>query len=674
MSQQDDVPYTRTIGIDDDPSDARSSTDGRPDVSVIVLAHRKAQLLHRCLAELRSHRSSASFEVVVVANGVSNDVLRVLSDHPWIVRVDSRSNRGFAGGANLGAQRSRGSRLLFLNDDAMVTDGWLDALMHVLDTRPEVAAVGSLIIDRDGRVLEFGSTFDGWSPRALDRGRPLDELAHEGSRDVAYTSACSLLIRRAAFEHVGAFDEAYYPAYYEDADLALRLWEAGHVVTATPSSVVIHAESASTSAPQRDVVFDRSAKVFRGSWFGKPPMSGGGQSMIARLPARQRPAIVIDDFVPRAASGSGLARARQLIESLTHQGLPVLFHARNRRFELDHALLVRGVRPLLDLSGCSDETDPLCVIASRPHNVTEGAATAARFSVPFIYDAEARFSARLETELLLDLTDERRRAVIAELATMLDIERRVAGIADVIVTISAEEASWFRDRGAPDVRVVDPFPDHCEPGSAGFDERSGALFIAGWLGGTESPNGDGLRWLAREVLPEIVRRDPNFRLLVTGASPPAELLKLASANLEFVGEVSDLAALLDQVRVSVSPIRFGAGVKLKTVDSLARGVPTVATTRGAEGLDELWHGGMVVSDDPIRFADAIVRLTSDSSAWSRTRAALVVAGLSHRSNADAVWRDIIAVVSDANPPTRAVLRNTSPHRSPTANALNRPAG
>ena len=594
-------------------------------------------------------------------NGATDAVNRVVSEHRWVVSVPSRSNRGFAGGANLGATRATGSRLLFLNDDALITEGWLDALMHVLDAHPGTAAVGSLIIDSSHRVLEFGSSFDGYSPKSLDRGRRFEELAHEGLRDVPYVSACSLLIRRDVFESIGGFDEAYYPAYFEDADLALRLWAAGYAVKATPSSVVVHAESSSTTTAQREITFARTHGIFQERWNGQLPELNDGATLLSVLPRREKPVIVIDDWAPHEAAGSGMARCRQMLETLTDHGHTILFHARLPRFDLDAQLSSRGVRPLSDPLALGDDLELRCVIASRPHNLPLGRAVADRHGVPLVYDAEARFAARLETELLLDLSTERRNAVNALLAATLAVERQAAETADVIITISQEEADWFSDHGASDVRIVDPFPELCEAGVAGFNARSGAVFIAGWLGGAESPNGDGLKWFATEVLPKVLLRDPTFRLKVTGASPPDEILSLASDHLEFIGEVHDLQSLLDRTLITVCPIRFGAGVKLKTVDSLARGVPVVSTERGAEGLDRRWRGGLVVSDDPDAFAEAVVGLTSVADVWDKTRRPLLKACREHRSNARTIWREVLAKVAGQVEDDCTVHRSSAVH-------------
>lgn len=607
-------------------------------VTVVVLAHRQAAELHRCLSALRSHVARTPFDVVVVANGASAKVLETLANHDWVSTVHSESNRGFAGGANLGASRATGRWVAFLNDDAVVTDGWLDGLVGVLERDPSVGLVGSVIVDDGGSVLEFGSGLEGLAPHALDRGADLGTLGARVPRDVAFVSACSVVMSTELFERVGRFDEDFYPAYFEDVDLCLRIWEAGRRVVVTPASVVVHSESASTTRVQRQILFEEGQRVFASKWRDRPrPLPDG-------LPRAHPPILVVDDYVPDVAFGSGMGRARQMVDAISRTGAPVLHSPSVPVFELDRGLAAQGVRLLGDVDPWPVEVGPSCVVASRPTNLERAHGLATRFDVPLIYDAEARYSARLEAQLELGLDGDAERTVRRELAEMLRLETWAAQRAEVIVTISASEAAWFTDQGARDVRVIDPFPARCEVGDASFDDRADVLFIAGWMGGRHSPNGDGLHWLITEVLPLLAERQPNVRVLVTGESPPLELVRISPPNLRWLGALPDLGDALDRVRATISPIRFGAGIKLKVVDSLARAVPVVATTVGAEGLEAKWKCGLRVTDDAEVFAEYVADLATDERSWTAVRRELEAVCGSHTADAALDWRHVLTTV------------------------------
>ena len=110
---------------------------------------------------------------------------------------------------------------------------------------------------------------------------------------------------------------------------------------------------------------------------------------------------------------------------------------------------------------------------------------------------------------------------------------------------------------------------------------------------------------------------------MTGKNPPSELLALADPNVCFEGHVADLGAFYDQIRVAIVPNRFGSGVKLKTVQAMQYGVPTVSTSIGAEGLVLTSSKGLRISDDRVAFATDVVQLLTDEREWLQSRAALI---------------------------------------------------
>jgi glycosyltransferase involved in cell wall biosynthesis len=233
----------------------------------------------------------------------------------------------------------------------------------------------------------------------------------------------------------------------------------------------------------------------------------------------------------------------------------------------------------------------------------------------------------------------------ANLASLLQSEESIAQEADAVVAICQEEATWFRKHGNALVRVLDPFPDRCDPGRAGFAERSNAVFVAGWMAGADSPNADAVRWLAKEVMPRLREVAPDLVIQVTGSAPPSDLLPLQSKHLRFIGELSDLAALLDVSRVAIAPIRYGAGVKLKVVDALARGLPVVATAHGSEGLCESWRVGVAVADDPSDFAAKLSSIANDPATWDSFRMPLVAICNRHASDLAADWAEVVELAS-----------------------------
>jgi glycosyltransferase involved in cell wall biosynthesis len=125
------------------------------------------------------------------------------------------------------------------------------------------------------------------------------------------------------------------------------------------------------------------------------------------------------------------------------------------------------------------------------------------------------------------------------------------------------------------------------------------------------PNTDAVRWFAAEVLGRIRAEIPAARFRVVGRRPEAVADVGQIDGVDLVGSVDDLRDELVRTDVSVCPIRFGGGTRLKVVEGLANRLPMVSTTKGCEGIDVHHDEHLLIADDPAAFAAACVRLARD---------------------------------------------------------------
>ena len=176
-------------------------------------------------------------------------------------------NLGFAVACNRACVLVRGEYIVFLNDDTEVEPGWLGALVRTADAIPAAGAVGSAMFTPEGDLAEAGSIVwrDGGitavSESVLEKVGPLD-----GTRQVDYCSASSLLVRRSTWDAVGGFDEGYYPAYFEDVDLCFKITRNGEAVFCDQSSRVRHNRGSSSSTFYQEFLLSRNVKRFVGRW------------------------------------------------------------------------------------------------------------------------------------------------------------------------------------------------------------------------------------------------------------------------------------------------------------------------------------------------------------------------------------------------------------------------
>jgi glycosyltransferase involved in cell wall biosynthesis len=135
------------------------------------------------------------------------------------------------------------------------------------------------------------------------------------------------------------------------------------------------------------------------------------------------------------------------------------------------------------------------------------------------------------------------------------------------------------------------------------------------------PNLDGARFFAEQVLPTIRERWPRAEFHMIGAAGPMAAALGRQPGVVVRGEVSDVAAEVRAAELSVVPIRYGSGTRIKAVESFALGVPVVATTMGVEGLDVVDGEHALLADQPDAYATACGRLLEDESLRCRLTAA-----------------------------------------------------
>jgi glycosyltransferase involved in cell wall biosynthesis len=121
------------------------------------------------------------------------------------------------------------------------------------------------------------------------------------------------------------------------------------------------------------------------------------------------------------------------------------------------------------------------------------------------------------------------------------------------------------------------------------------------------------------VLPIVRRKMPGLVTTIIGSNAPPSLQKLAADDFVIAGFVADVAPHYHAARLSVSPLRYGAGVKGKVNLSMQYGVPVVATSISAEGMYLENDRNVLVADTAEAFADAVIRLHSDDALWMRLR-------------------------------------------------------
>jgi glycosyltransferase involved in cell wall biosynthesis len=203
---------------------------------------------------------------------------------------------------------------------------------------------------------------------------------------------------------------------------------------------------------------------------------------------------------------------------------------------------------------------------------------------------------------------ERRPELLALARAVERRELQLAAEADLVLTHSRVEAALLNRQIGAKARVV-PFAVGERALPPPFAERRGVAFLGSF---THAPNADAAYWLAHEILPRVWRQAPDLTCEIAGYGWRGDALGPLDPRVAIVGPVDRLDDLFGRVRLTVAPLRFGAGIKGKVLESFAAGIPCAMSEIAAEGLPLAPALTALVASDADVLAGLIVRLHEDA--------------------------------------------------------------
>lgn len=612
-----------------------------PIVSIIILCYNKVEFTIACIEKLLSVTPANLFELVIVDNNSSDTTRQFLLDlrqkisNPRINLLINNENLGFVGGNNQAAKIAKGKYLVLLNNDTLPQEGWLEALIRVVEQDPAVGAVGAKLVYPDGRLQEAGGIiYNDASGCNYGKFQNPNLPPYNYIREVDYCSGACLLIRADLFRELGGLDTRFAPAYYEDTDICFAFRDLGYKVMYQNEAVVEHFEGA-TAGTDINSGAKRYQEVNRTKFIEKwhhvlqkqsAPPANRLELTKASERIRGKKVLFAHEIPQMFDRASGALRIYNLARLLKKNGHHVTYVCKNSKI-FDGIDLTPYVKALQAMGICVYPLDQfsnpnqafLELLAIRDYDAA---------FLPFYYSAQQFIPLVREmsprTRIVIDSVDVHfLRVARQELLegypgswagynTEKNKELEIYRTADAVLTVTEKDREELKKYlpATPVISVSDPH--NAVENTPGFDERQDIIFVAGFK---HTPNIDATLYFYNDIWPLVLKRLPGLRWYIVGDSPSQQIRDLACDNIIVTGYVPELEPYLHKARVAVAPIRFGAGMKGKIACSLAQGLPAVATSIGSEGMG-LKHGeDIMVGNTPDEFADSIVALYTDKTLW-----------------------------------------------------------
>lgn len=325
--------------------------------------------------------------------------------------------------------------------------------------------------------------------------------------------------------------------------------------------------------------------------------------------------LVIDASAPDPSRDSGSLRMHALLQLLREAGWHIDFVAD------DGAASVQDIERLARL-GVSYRSGNI-LHWFRSEGTRLDAVVLSRAPIAGQYSSLVRKYAP-QARLVFDTVDlhflrERRGAALAgskvlqrQADATLERELKLIRDSDLCLVVSEEERRMLSELLPGSLVEVLSNIHEVHGRSASFEERRDLLFVGGF---SHPPNLDAMQWFIQEVLPLVRSQAPNLRLHVVGDLTHQASATLCGDGVELHGRVEDLSAFTEGCRLSVAPLRFGAGVKGKVNLAMSHGLPVILTPIAAEGMHLVDGRDALIAESASDFAAAVLRAYFDPALW-----------------------------------------------------------
>lgn len=247
------------------------------DISIVVVSFNTKELVLDCLASVYQTIIGISFEVWLVDNNSTDGTVEAVGkQYPDVTMITNKENLGFAAANNQAFKRMNGRYAFLLNSDVVLTDGAVSELYDFMEATPDAGMACGQLLNRDGTkqnsIANFPSLLALLSNetvlRILMPSRfPSKRRDYVSPVKVESGIGACLMVRKAAMDDIGVFDERYF-FFFEETDWAYRMKRGGWSTYFVPSARIFHAQGKTVgSSVNSRIMFYRSRYLFFRKWY-----------------------------------------------------------------------------------------------------------------------------------------------------------------------------------------------------------------------------------------------------------------------------------------------------------------------------------------------------------------------------------------------------------------------
>ncbi|PVZ70244.1 glycosyltransferase [Pelagibaculum spongiae] len=597
-----------------------------PEVSIIIPAYNKFELTYHSIASIILSYNKTSYEVIVADDCSTDETINICDVIKNVVHIKNPENLRFLRSCNNAATYAKGDFIVMLNNDTEVTSYWLDELVTPIKKDKNIGLTGSKLLNLDGTLQEAGGIIWG-SGQPWNVGNGYNPLAPEFNytREVDYLTGAAMCISRKVWDLVNGFSAEYAPCYYEDTDIAFKVRDKGFKTVYCPMSQVVHFEGQSHGKDVKKGLKryqEINESKFKVKWFKEYKNNGteGIDLLINKDRNIDHRVLVIDYATPDQHADAGSYAAIQEIKLLQKLGMKVTFVPENMAHmgKLSRELQREGIEVLY----APFYNSVFDVIEKRIQEFDVIYITRYSVAEKYLKSIRARTQAKVvfNNADLHFLRELRAAGTTGEYSVEQALETRSKELAvmndvDAILSYNETEHAVILSHNLRADNIFRcPWVLTDKEAGKSFEQRKDIAFLGGF---NHHPNVEAVKYFAANVMPLLIKKEPDLKFYIYGSNPSEEIEALASENIVVVGFVKNLDDVFHNHKVIVAPLLSGAGIKGKVLEAMSYGAPQVLTSVAAEATGLSHKISAWIQDDPKKMAEGVFELCQDEVLWDK---------------------------------------------------------